>query len=188
MAETNTPSVDEPITRRGFIGWAAGLAGAFAALVAGVPVLGSLVAAGPPAKQGDLVRVADISTLPDGVPAALTFVDQTQDAYDYSILPHSVWVVRGSETASGGLGLTAEADAITVFSPVCTHLGCQVFWDASTSHFVCPCHNSVFSIDGKVVSGPAPRGLDVLPTEVRHGALYVRWVDYTPAISDKIPV
>jgi Rieske Fe-S protein len=38
------------------------------------------------------------------------------------------------------------------------------------------------------VSGPAPRGLDVLPTEVRHGALYVRWVDYTPAISDKIPV
>ena len=188
MAEEQTPQGDEPITRRGFVGWAAGLAGAFIALVAGVPVLGSLVAPGPPAKPANMVRVGDVSSLPDGVPTALTFVDETQDAYDYSLLPHSVWAVRGQEASLGGLVTNPEIEAVTVFSPVCTHLGCQVFWDNSARHFVCPCHGSIFSADGKVVSGPAPRGLDVLPSQVRDGALYVRWVDYTPAISEKIPV
>jgi menaquinol-cytochrome c reductase iron-sulfur subunit len=189
MADQESPQASEPMTRRGFVGWAIGLASAFAALVVGVPVIGSLVGAGPPSKRGGFVRVSDVSALPVGVPTALTFVEETQDAYNYSVLPHSVWAVRGLASSGGeGEATKGSPDAVTVFSPVCPHLGCQVFWDGSTGRFSCPCHGSVFSEEGEVLGGPAPRGLDVLPSQVRNGGLYVKWVDYVPAISRKIPV
>ena len=46
---------------------------------------------------------------------------------------------------------------MVAFNPACTHLGCAYHWDESPNNFVCPCHASVFSIDGKVLVGPAPR-------------------------------
>ncbi len=42
-------------------------------------------------------------------------------------------------------------------SAVCTHLGCTV--NRTDHSFHCPCHGSVFNDQGKVESGPAPRGL-----------------------------
>jgi cytochrome b6-f complex iron-sulfur subunit len=39
----------------------------------------------------------------------------------------------------------------------CTHRQCIV--DDATDHLNCPCHNSNFSYDGKVISGPARRPL-----------------------------
>ena len=54
---------------------------------------------------------------------------------------------------------------VHAFSATCTHLGCQVRWDADTTRFRCPCHGGVFDAQGNVVEGPPPRPLD--PVEVR---------------------
>ena len=48
--------------------------------------------------------------------------------------------------------------------------------------FQAPCHASVFTIDGRVVSGPAPRPLDTLPAQVRQGILYVEWEQFEVGI------
>jgi len=51
-------------------------------------------------------------------------------------------------------------------STVCTHLGCNVEWKTTgvPGHpegvITCPCHGSLFSKTGDVISGPAPRSLD----------------------------
>jgi cytochrome b6-f complex iron-sulfur subunit len=51
-------------------------------------------------------------------------------------------------------------------SAVCTHLGCIVEWKETgiPGHpegvIACPCHGSVFSRNGEVLRGPAPRALD----------------------------
>lgn len=48
----------------------------------------------------------------------------------------------------------------------CTHLGCTVPWREDENRFHCPCHSSIFEPNGEVVSGPAPRPLDIFPIEI----------------------
>jgi cytochrome b6-f complex iron-sulfur subunit len=48
----------------------------------------------------------------------------------------------------------------------CTHLGCTVPWSEATNHFNCPCHSSLFTPAGEIISGPAPRPMDLFPIEI----------------------
>lgn len=61
------------------------------------------------------------------------------------------------------------AGGVIAYSAVCTHTGCDVSnWDAERQRMACPCHESQFDIyDGaRVVGGPAPRPLAMLPLQV----------------------
>jgi cytochrome b6-f complex iron-sulfur subunit len=44
-------------------------------------------------------------------------------------------------------------------SAVCTHLGCIANWKSEEGIIACPCHGSKFDREGRVIEGPAPRGL-----------------------------
>lgn len=55
----------------------------------------------------------------------------------------------------------------------CTHLGCTVPWNEDESRFHCPCHSSIFTATGDVVSGPAPRPMDIFPVEISDGEVIV---------------
>ena len=41
----------------------------------------------------------------------------------------------------------------------CTHMGCIPYLDNEEQLFRCPCHGSVFTLEGDVVKGPAPEPL-----------------------------
>lgn len=43
-------------------------------------------------------------------------------------------------------------------SAICTHLGCII--KLAADQFVCPCHGSRFTLNGKVISGSASKPLD----------------------------
>ncbi len=55
----------------------------------------------------------------------------------------------------------------------CTHLGCTVPWNEAEGQFHCPCHSSIFNTKGEVISGPAPRPLDLFPIEIVDGRVVV---------------
>ena len=53
------------------------------------------------------------------------------------------------------------------FSAVCSHLNCTVQFRDSTQQIWCACHNGVYDLNGKVVSGPPPAPLEEYAVRVR---------------------
>jgi menaquinol-cytochrome c reductase iron-sulfur subunit len=134
-----------------------GLVGAGIAAPILTYLIGPLFAA---PEAGNWVRMGKVDDLPLNVPQRLEIARRVVEGWVTEDSQVVAWVVRRS-------------DKIYVFDPHCTHLGCAYRWEAQTKEFFCPCHAGVFSLTGKVVSGPPPRPLDIYAYEVREGLLYV---------------
>ena len=50
--------------------------------------------------------------------------------------------------------------SVVAVTPRCTHLGCEVRWNAAETSWDCPCHGSRFPPDGDVLHGPAVHRLE----------------------------
>ena len=96
-----------------------------------------------------------------------------RDGWRESVSKRTVYVVKG------------PAGQLAVLSSVCPHLGCEVPWVPAKHEFFCPCHGSAFASDGARLSGPAPRGMDSLPTKVRDNHLMVRYEYFRQLLSSK---
>ena len=60
-------------------------------------------------------------------------------------------------------GFRDDDGTLTAVSTRCTHLGCQVNWNAAERSWDCPCHGSRFAPDGSVLQGPAVHRLELKP-------------------------
>ena len=89
---------------------------------------------------------------------------------------NQVMVVRLDPASLSTKTARGAADGIVAYSAVCTHTGCAISeWREETRRLVCPCHDSEFETkDGaRVLSGPAPKPLAMLPLEIAEGQLRV---------------
>ena len=125
-------------------------------------------------KKQKFVKVPGFNALPPEQPTKMVFPYIQKDSFLTQNQTLDVWVVKHSPMAA------------TVYSPMCTHLGCQYDWKGDQQQFVCPCHASIFDPSGKVTAGPAPRPLDMLPYKIENGELFVQWEVYKPGTSKKI--
>jgi glycine/D-amino acid oxidase-like deaminating enzyme/nitrite reductase/ring-hydroxylating ferredoxin subunit len=69
---------------------------------------------------------------------------------------------EGGIARSGGRRVAAYRDpggTVHALSNRCTHLGCEVAWNAAELSWDCPCHGSRFATDGEVLNGPATEPL-----------------------------
>ena len=162
-------------TRRRFLTLVIGVFASVNALVLGLPFIRSLVSVASK-RKAEWSRVTEVGFLPEGQPVEVKFSATQEDAYHYANVLYSVWIIKHS------------SDKITVFSPVCPHLGCHFLWDPKVERFECPCHASEYSLDGKVLYGPAPRPLDVLPHKIEQGVLFVQWERFKVGTPDRIVI
>ena len=65
-----------------------------------------------------------------------------------------------------GLLVKTPAGEYRAFLAVCTHLNCTVQYREDRHQIWCACHNGMFDLQGRVVSGPPPSGLTVLEADV----------------------
>ena len=68
------------------------------------------------------------------------------------------------------------ADGVVAYSAICTHQGCPVsMWQAQAKTLFCACHAAQFDPrdHARVVDGPAPRRLPLLPIKTVDGVLTV---------------
>ena len=110
-------------------------------------------------REAEWIDVGDVTRLQPKTPTEMVFRNNRIDGWKLTSEKQTAWVVRFSD------------QNIVAFGPQCTHLGCAYHWDERKSEFLCPCHSSVFAIDGKVISGPAPRPLDRYEARVENGKL-----------------
>jgi menaquinol-cytochrome c reductase iron-sulfur subunit len=110
-------------------------------------------------RESEWVEAGDVTRLQPKIPVEVVFRRNGVDGWKVTSEKQTAWVVKLSD------------QKIVAFGPQCTHLGCAYHWDETSSEFLCPCHSSVFSMDGAVTSGPAPRPLDRFQTKVENGKL-----------------
>jgi Rieske Fe-S protein len=152
--------------------------GTVTALAAVVPSLWSVVGlAGRQTVGGgdDFVGLGPLQAFPENEPQSVVLRGTLRDAWSRqeAVPLGSAWVVRSGKGAAA-------------FSAICPHLGCSVGYDPSAACFACPCHGSVFGRDGAVRSGPAPRGLDPLPTRISgQGEIACRYVRFKPGLASR---
>ena len=163
-------------SRRSFFTWlilaAAGLIGISLA----VPLSGYVSSPALKRRERRWVDAGSVSDLPVGEPAQRDLVMTVTDGYMEVAAVKGIWALRRA------------TDEVTVYSPICTHLGCGFRWDAGARKFKCPCHGSEFDSDGKVVGGPAPRPLDRLPVKVENGHLLVQYKEFKSGTKQQIEI
>ena len=148
------------------------------AIAVGGPVLVSFLA---PAKTrtvtggGDPMDYGKLDDVPIGVPQKRDVVAETRDAWD-----------RSDAKVIGALWLVRHADHVGAYSAVCPHLGCSIGFDAGKQVFYSPCHDSAFAIDdGRWLKGPAPRGMDPLPLEIKEGRIVVTYKRFVLGVKER---
>ena len=89
----------------------------------------------------------------------------------YKLMVKDGWMVLPRQ---GVVWARTDADGkLTIFSSICTHLGCAVRWQGETKTFECPCHSARFDADGRPIAGPPTKPLAVLEHKVENGNLQV---------------
>jgi menaquinol-cytochrome c reductase iron-sulfur subunit len=164
----------EKITKRQFLILSITAIALFITIALGAPFVAYL--AKPFSRAAGLtsfVKVPGFNALGLEKPTKLGFESLQVDGFMRKPVYHQVWVIRHADNTA------------TVFSPICTHLGCQFDWKDGLKQFLCPCHGSVFDISGNVLGGPAPRPLDTLDYRIENNELSVEWAVFTPGITKK---
>lgn len=70
------------------------------------------------------------------------------------------------------LVMTAEGEYRSL-SAVCTHLGCTVQYRNDLHEIWCACHNGLYDLNGRNISGPPPRPLEAFQVHVRGDEIVV---------------
>ncbi len=73
------------------------------------------------------------------------------DSSQYSTLK----TAGNSVTLQGIIVANTGNEVFVALSSVCTHQGCTINYSHANTNFPCPCHGSVFSVQGSVLNGPA---------------------------------
>jgi Rieske Fe-S protein len=72
-----------------------------------------------------------------------------------------------------GLLIMNSDGTYRALSATCTHLGCTVQYRSDLREVWCACHNGIYDLNGRNVSGPPPRPLDVFDVHVRGDEIVV---------------
>jgi Rieske Fe-S protein len=178
------PTLERDLTRRAFFTKFTNAIGVVLALPLVYPVLRYLTFPMFPGYNNAWLKIGNISQVTEiDKPKQVRFKKTVKEGYLERTFEKANWVVRMSDDVrkeifhgkpmeykdeSGKVYWVDNPDQpVVVYSGKCPHLGCAYKWKENHKRFGkvfwCPCHLSIYDVGGKVLDGPAPRRLDVLP-------------------------
>lgn len=151
------------MSRRQFLSYTLGGAGAF--MAAGVTIPMIRFAVDPilqPSGEGTFVKVVEESKI-TSEPKSFKFQVHQVDGWYESDTELEAWIMKD------------DKGEIYALSPVCKHLGCTVNWNADARYqnqFFCPCHEAHYTKEGKNLA-VAPAPLDEYNIKLENGFVYL---------------
>jgi len=178
----NDPNIaSPPVGRRNF--FKSFLATVIGAVLGAVPVIAGLqVFFDPLRRKGAInsaVRITGLEALPDdGVPRKFPVLANRIDAWN-----------KFTQIPIGAVYLRRTGNQVQALNAVCPHAGCNVDFLQERNIYLCPCHNSTFTVAGNIgnPSSPAARGLDSLDVELRGDEVWVKFQNFEAGRKEKIP-
>lgn len=170
---------DEDESRRKFMLAGAGVLGACVAGVTAVPALSLLThPLSTPTTSGSdaFITAGKLAQFQGSLPVKVDLYADKVDAWNrvVQVKIGSAWVMK-------------REGELRAMSTVCPHLGCAIDYDAENGKFICPCHDSFFSLDGAVETGPSPRGMDALEVQTEGDLVAIRYQRFRQGTEDKEP-
>jgi Rieske Fe-S protein len=152
MAEAAAP---RRFTRRTFLGWWIASLMTATVITGALPLLIFLWPAPPKGQKKTVLKVS--------LPTPMDQLEKgTAVKFDAPTSPNSAFIMAdgggdngAGELAFGGFVSKDEQGKVQVFAQNCSHLGCSVALNPKEKTLDCPCHGSIFRLDGSVLHGPA---------------------------------
>ena len=72
-----------------------------------------------------------------------------------------------------GLLIKTQSGEYRAMSATCTHLSCTVQYRNDLQQVWCACHNGMYDLNGRNISGPPPRPLEAYEVHVKGEEIYV---------------
>lgn len=155
---SGTDSVDNP-QRRNFLGIVTSIVGAGGAAVASWPLISSMNPSMDVLANG--TTEVDLTNIPAGGTHTVSW--QGKPVFIVHRTPEEVTKAQAMANLKD-----PEPDDKRAKNPqwlvvvgICTHLGCVP--NRSPEGWLCACHGSKYDDSGRIVSGPAPKNLEVPP-------------------------
>ncbi|MCL4461731.1 MAG: ubiquinol-cytochrome c reductase iron-sulfur subunit [Nitrospirae bacterium] len=191
----------EAMSRRDFMAKSTALVATLIGISLVIPIGGYVLAAARTKLSDHWVTLpVKLEQLPMDEPVSHTFNAVSVSGWMRVPVVRTVWLIRhsGAEDPFSSsedqiLGLDSPLEKsrsnpyLTVLSPICPHLGCSPQWFSGKKLFICPCHHSIYEMNGKRIGGPAPRPMDQLPVLVgKDGSISILYEEFQVGIPQKI--
>jgi len=181
------PELERNVKRRTFFANLTYVTGLFIGLPLVFPVMKFLMKPMYASLDNGWLKIGNIGKVKgDDVGTQFQYRRKVKEAYmPEAEIEKNVWLVKATlsvlekvyqgkdmefRDATGRAIWTNKKDMpYLAFSGKCPHLGCAFKWRKHKvlgQVFLCPCHLSIYDASGKVLDGPAPRPLDLLPIQV----------------------
>lgn len=147
-------------SRRRFLTGLIGAAGGLFTLLAGVPIVGYVLAPLGLTAEKKWVRVASLNEINADEPKLFAVEFPRQDGSQQWNDRRGVFVIRHGEE-------------ILAFSNICTHMGCSVRWLPLRQQIICPCHGGIYDRWGELSGGPPAFSLPLYEQRIQGNDLYV---------------
>lgn len=191
----------EAMSRRDFMAKSTGLVATLIGISLVVPIGGYVLAAAKTKLSDHWITLSiRLDQLPVDEPVSHTFNAVSVSGWMRVPVVRTVWLIRHSGTTDplsvsedqilgldSPLEKSRSSPLLTVLSPICPHLGCSPQWFSGKKLFICPCHHSIYEMNGKRIGGPAPRPMDQLPVQIeKDGAISILYEEFQVGIPQKI--
>ena len=130
--------------------------------LAGVPVVGFLVAPIIRPAKAEWRGVGSVDTFRVGETVKVDFTDPSPLPWSGITAKTAAWLRRVGEKE------------FIAFSINCRHLGCPVRWVDGAKLFMCPCHGGAYYEDGAVAAGPPPEPLARYVVRINDGQVEIQ--------------